>query len=207
MICAAHDLKRVWCSCICWKRGCRGGGVWLSWSLLLVICMRRSCNSDLGTWAALKIRCLVVSKKKGCIDRNYLSAVPVSWCLLMFFVSQVSLGGMAPGIPCSIPQRSSASLGSACSSAVSCPNRLGSPTQIPTSIPHPTLLAGAPQVADAIIPFPSHHHLLSLFFLFSELVPWLFLVRFSFLLIVAPTQLYWLNMCGYGLCQGTVLSP
>lgn len=59
---------------------------------------------------------------------------------------------------------------------------------------------------DAVIPLPNQRHLLSPSFLFSELVPWLLPVRWCFLLIVAPIQIYWLNMCEYGLYQGTVLS-
>lgn len=70
------------------------------------------------------------------------------------FCEPDKLRAMSPGILYSIPQHLSAPLASDCISAVSSPNRLGSPTQIPSSISHPTLLDGALQVADTFLQVP-----------------------------------------------------
>lgn len=111
--------------------------------------MGQSCSGDLGMWAALEIKCPVVSKSKGYIDEEIISVqspcLGLCWC----FSWAKQAKGASAGVPYIRARKRMPGL-----SLQQCrvlPKPPCSPTQIPSSILHPTLLDGALQVADALL--------------------------------------------------------
>lgn len=113
-----------------------------------------------------------MSKSEGYVDKEIISVQSPCLGFADGFCELGKLRGMSPGIPYSIVQHLSTFPGSACSSARCSPNCLSSPTQIPSSIQHPTLFVGALQVADASFQVPLPKSLSSLEPFFSSSLSW-----------------------------------